>query len=88
MVHFEYSFSIAWIFGFINQIIEKTQSLQILIRSQLQAKHLVITQGKRRWGEGGPLLFFATKCRGRATYYLNVEAICFCKLGKAIGAAS
>ena len=41
-----YSFSIAWIFGIINQIIQKTQSLQILICSLLQAKHLVITQEK------------------------------------------
>ena len=44
LVHLVYSFSIAWIFGIINQIIQKTQSLQILICSLLQAKHLVITQ--------------------------------------------
>ena len=46
LVHFVYSFSIAWSFGIIDQIIQKTQSLQILIRSLLQAKHLVITQEK------------------------------------------
>ena len=46
LVHFVYSFAIAWIFGIINQIIQKTQSLQILICSLLQAKHLVITQKK------------------------------------------
>ena len=33
-------------FGIIHQIIQKTQSLQILICSLLQAKHLVINQGK------------------------------------------
>ena len=49
LVHFVYSFSIAWMFGIINQIIQKTQSLQILICSLLQAKHLVITQGKNDW---------------------------------------
>ena len=43
LVHFGYSFSIAWMFGIINQIIQKTQSLQIVICSLLQAKHLVIT---------------------------------------------
>ena len=36
----------AWICGIINQIIQKTQRLQILICSLLQAKHLVITQEK------------------------------------------
>ena len=40
------AFSIAWIFGIINQIIQKTQSPQILICSLLQTKHLVITQEK------------------------------------------
>ena len=33
-------------FGIINQNIQKTQSLQILICSLVQAKHLVITQEK------------------------------------------
>ena len=33
-------------FGIINQIIQNTQTLQILICSLLQAKHLVITQEK------------------------------------------
>ena len=33
-------------FGIINQTIEKSQSLQILVCSLLQAKHLVITQEK------------------------------------------
>ena len=33
-------------FGIINQIIQKTQSLQIFICSLLLAKHLVITQEK------------------------------------------
>ena len=33
-----------WIFGIINQNIQKIQSLQILICSLLQAKRLVITQ--------------------------------------------
>ena len=46
LVHFVYSFSIAWIFGIINQVIQKAQSLQISICSQLQAKHLMITQEK------------------------------------------
>ena len=46
LVHFVYSFLIALMFGIINQIIQKTQSLQILIRSLLQAKHLVTTQEK------------------------------------------
>ena len=32
---------------------------------------------QRRWGKDGPLLSFATKCKGRATYDLNVEAISF-----------
>ena len=32
---------------------------------------------KRRWGKDGPFLSFATKCRGRATYDLNVEEISF-----------
>ena len=32
---------------------------------------------KRHWGKDGPFLSFATKCRGRATYDLNVEAISF-----------
>ena len=46
LVHFVYSFSIAWMFGIINQIIQKTQSLQILICSLLQAKRLYVTQEK------------------------------------------
>ena len=46
LVHFGYSFSIEWMFGIINQNIQKIQSLQILICSLLQAKHLVITQEK------------------------------------------
>ena len=46
LVHFAYSFSIAWMFGIINQIYQKTQSLQILKCSLLQAKHLMITQEK------------------------------------------
>ena len=37
---------IAWMFGIIHQNIQKTQSLQILICSLLQAKHLMITQEK------------------------------------------
>ena len=44
LVHFGYSFSIAWIFGIINQLIQKIQNLQIVICSLLQAKHLVTTQ--------------------------------------------
>ena len=32
---------------------------------------------KRRLGKDGPFLSFATTCRGRATYDLNVEAISF-----------
>ena len=39
-------FSIACMFGIINQIVQMTQSLQILICSLLQAKHSVITQEK------------------------------------------
>ena len=31
----------------------------------------------RRWGKNDPFLSFATTCRGRATYDLNVEAISF-----------
>ena len=46
LVPFVYSFSIAWIFGIINQIVQKTPSLQILICSLLQAKHMVITLEK------------------------------------------
>ena len=64
-------------FGISNQTIEKSQSLPILVCSLLQAKHLVITQKKRRWGKDGPFLSFATKCKCRATYDLNVEAISF-----------
>ena len=45
-VHFVYSFSIAWMFGIIDQIIQKTQNLQILICSLLQARHLVTIQEK------------------------------------------
>ena len=30
---------------------------------------------KKRWGKDGPFLSFATKCKCRATYDLNVEAI-------------
>ena len=36
----------AWILGVVNQIIQKTQGLQISICSLLQAKDLVITQKK------------------------------------------
>ena len=32
---------------------------------------------KRRWGKDSPFLSFAIKCRGRAIYDLNVEAISF-----------
>ena len=32
---------------------------------------------KKQWGKDRPFLSFATKCRGRATYDLNVEAISF-----------
>ena len=50
VVHFVYSFPIIWIFGIIHQILQKDSSkkgsLQILMCSQLQAKHLVITQEK------------------------------------------
>ena len=53
LVYFVYSFSIAWMFGIINQNIQKTQSLEILICSLLQAKHLVITQEK---GDGGKMV--------------------------------
>ena len=65
----------------------KTQSLQVLICSLLQAKHLVITQEKDDGSKDGPFLSFATKCKGRATYDLNVEAILL-QLGKAVAAAS
>ena len=75
-VHFVNSFPIAWMFGIISQSIQKTQSLQILTCSLLQAKHLVITQEKRL-GKDGPFLSFATKCKCRTTYDLNVEAISF-----------
>ena len=74
---FSLFFSIAWIFGIINQIIQKTQSLKILICSLLQEKYLVITQEKDDGGKDGPFLSFATKCRGQATYDLDVEAISF-----------
>ena len=43
----------AWMFGIIHQIIQKDLSknavYKILIYSQLQAKHLVIKQGKDDW---------------------------------------
>ena len=32
---------------------------------------------KRPWDKNGPFLSFATKCKCRATYDLNVEAISF-----------
>ena len=38
---------------------------------------LVITQEKDDRSKDGPLLSFATKCRDRAIYDLNVEAISF-----------
>ena len=43
--------------------------------SLLQAKHLVITKKNPRWGKDGPFLSLTTKCKCRATYDLNVEAI-------------
>ena len=51
--------------------------LQILIRSLLQAKHLVITQKRDDGGKDGPFLSFATKYKCLATYDLNVEAFSF-----------
>ena len=65
-------------FGIINQIIQKTQSLQILIRSLTTSKTLGDHPRKRRWGKDDPFLSFATKCKCRPTYDLNVEAIFFC----------
>ena len=50
----------------------KKSCLQILI---CKAKDLAITQGKKEGGENGPFLSFATKCKCRAAYDLNVEAI-------------
>ena len=61
----------------INRNIQKTRSLQISICSLLQAKHLVITQGKDDGNKDGPFLSFATKCKCQATYDLNVKAISF-----------
>ena len=50
--------------------------IQILICSLLQAKHFVITQEKYKVVKM-VIFFFATKCKCRATYDLNVEAIFF-----------
>ena len=53
------------------------KTLQILICSLLQPKHLVIFQEKRRGGKNSPFLSFATKYRCPATYDLNIEAFFF-----------
>ena len=78
LVHFVYSFSVAWILGIINQIIQKTQSLQILICSLLQAKYLVITQEK----DDGVKMVFSYRLQQNVGVELHMilmlnEAICF-----------
>ena len=79
-------------FGIINQNIQKThrKMKMNLICSLLQAKHFGDHPRKRRWGKYGPFLSFATKCKCRATYDLNVEAISFaigqgCRSSQLIG---
>ena len=87
LVHFVYSFSIAWIFGIINQIIQKTQSRQILICSLLQAKHLVITQVK----DDGVKIFLSYRLQQNVGVELHMIKMLKqfpLHLGKAVAAAS
>ena len=80
LVHFVYSLSIAWIFGIINQINQKThrkmKSTNFSVQPTPSKTHGDYPR-KRRWGKDGPILSFPTKCRGQATYDLDVEAISF-----------
>ena len=85
LVHFGYSFSIAWIFGITNQIIQKTQSLQISIFSLLQAKHLVITQ------DDGLTMVLSYCLQQNASVELHMVQMLkqsLLQLGKAVAAAS
>ena len=50
--------------------------LQILICSQLQANHLIITQENEEGNNDDPVKYFATTYCCQAIY-LNVEAISF-----------
>ena len=55
---------------------QKIKSIKTLLCSQLQAKDLVIKK-KEEENNDGPVSFFAIKCKCRATYDFNVEAISF-----------
>ena len=77
----------AWIFGIIQQIIQKTQSLQILICSLLQAKHLVITQEK----ENGVKMVLSYRLQQHVGVELHMIQILKqfpLQLGKTVAAAS
>ena len=82
-----YSFSIAWIFGIINQIIQKTQSLQTIICSLLQAKHLVIIQEK----DDGIKMVLSNRLQqnvGVELYMIQILKQFPLQLGEAVAAAS
>ena len=76
LVHFfilsQLHVSLALYISIFKKIHPQMKSLKILICSQLRAKPLVIPLEK-----DSSVVPFATKCRGRATYGLNVEAIFF-----------
>ena len=62
------------------QIIQKNSSKNEVYKFNMHptpSKALSDHTRKRRLGKGGPFLSFTTKCKCRATYDLNVEAISF-----------
>ena len=74
-------------FGIIHQIIQKTESLQILICSLLQAKHLVITQEKND-GVKMVLSYRLQQHVGVELYMIQILKEFPLQLGKAVAAAS
>ena len=86
LVHFVYFFSIAWIFGIINQIIQKTQSLQIFVANSKQ-NTLVITQEK----DDGVKMVLSYSLQQNASVELHMIEMLKqfpLQLGKAVAAAS
>ena len=74
-------------FGIINQIIQKTQTLQILICSLIQAKRLVITQENHE-GVKMVLSYRLQQNAGVELHMIKMLKQFPLQLGKAVAAAS
>ena len=62
---------------YLKRFIKKIKSLQILICSQLQAKHLVMPREEKEGNNDGRVKSFATKYWCRATKHPNIKPISF-----------